>query len=77
MPNPDKAKNERAPAIAVISIAFMGLLLFIFAALAPAFEGQIDGSATVVLAGLGALMLGISIFGALLMVLIGARNNQE
>ncbi len=77
MPDPEAAKT-RASAIALISIAFLGVLLFLLAALAPVYAGLSGGGLpSAVLAALGALMLSFSIIGALLLALLGHRKRQN
>ena len=77
MPDP-KAAKTRASAIALISFAFFGVLLFLLAALVPSYAGPLsNGLPSVVLAALGALMLGLSIIGALLMVLLRHKDHRD
>lgn len=77
MPDPEAAKT-RSSAIALISIAFLGVLLFLLAALAPAYAGLSGGSLpSVVLAALGAIMFGLSILGALFLVLLGNKSHRD
>jgi hypothetical protein len=81
MPDPEAAKT-RASAIALISIAFLGVLLFLLSALvsalAPAYAGLSGGSLpSVVLAALGAILFGLSILGALFLVLLGNKSHRD
>ncbi len=77
MPDPEAARKS-APAIALISFAFFGILLFILAALAPAYAGlPSDSLPSVILVVLGALMFSLSIIGALLLGLLGHRKRQN
>lgn len=74
-PEPTRVANTQAPAIALISIAALGLLLILLAALAPAYPGLFsDTLPTIVLLGIGALMLGLSIFGAALLVVSSLKR---
>lgn len=77
MPEPSRRAKARAPAIALISVAVLGLLLFLLAALAPAYLGATHGQfPSVALLGLGAFMLGVSIFGGVLLALLALRDSR-
>jgi hypothetical protein len=60
-----------------MSLAVLGLLLFLLAALAPVYPGvSPDQSPTIVLLGFGAILLGLSIFGAVLLALLELKNSR-
>jgi hypothetical protein len=76
-PDPTRPAKTRAPAIALISLAVLGLLMFLLAALAPAYLGvTADDLPSRAFMGLGALMLGLSIVGAVLLALLGLKNHR-
>lgn len=76
-PEPSRPAKARAPAIALMSLAVLGLLLFLLAALAPVYPGvSSDQFSTIVLLGLGAILLGLSIFGAVLLALLELKNSR-
>jgi hypothetical protein len=75
--DPTHNAGRRAPAVALISMAVLGLLMFFLAAFAPAYAGATSSSLpTAVLIGLGAMLLGLSILGALALVLIGFNRHR-
>jgi len=76
--NPSDVAKARAPAIALISLAVLGLILFFLAALAPVYGGDASGfRPSTGLMGLGAILFGASIFGAVALVLLGFNRNRK
>lgn len=76
-PDPAHGARGRAPAIALISTAALGLLAFFLAALAPAYVGETsDFRPSAALIGLGAILLGASIVGALALALSGFKRHR-
>lgn len=77
-PGQNPSDRRRVSAIALISLASLGLLLFFLAALAPAYLGQSAGSLpSTVLLGLGGLMVGLSVIAGLLMALPGLKRPRS
>ena len=76
-PDPNHGARRREPAIALISMAILGLLAFFLAALAPAYLGATsDFLSSTALIGLGIILLGASILGALALALIGFKRHR-
>lgn len=70
--------KARAPAIALISLAMLGLLLFFLAALAPAYVGETsDFRPSAALMAIGAILFAASIFGAVALALLGFSRHRE
>lgn len=75
--DPTRGAWGRAPAVALISTAALGLLAFFLAALAPAYVGESsDFRPSAALIGLGAILLGASIVGALALALSGFKRQR-
>lgn len=72
------AAKSRAPAIILISLAVSGLLLFFIAALVLTPAGEtFGGMPSQILMGMGSLLLGLSVLGALAFVMLGFKRRQR